>query len=121
MDGKNIVIELRSAEGEQDRLPALVAELIRLKIDIIVSAGPSVTRAAKEATTTIPIVMTNDADPVGAGFVTSLARPGGNITGLSTFAPEISGKRLEILKEISPSSLAWRSSGVPPNLATHKC
>ena len=102
VDGKNIVIELRSAEGEQDRLPALVAELVRLKIDIIVSAGPSVTRAAKAATTTIPIVMAQDSDPVGSGFVASLARPGGNITGLSTLSPEISGKRLEILKEIIP-------------------
>ena len=102
VEGKNIVIELRSADGEQDRLPALVAELIRLKIDIIVSAGPSVTRAAKAATTTIPIVMAQDSDPVGSGFVASLARPGGNITGLSTLAPEISGKRLEILKEIVP-------------------
>ena len=87
VDGKNIVIELRSAEGEQGRLPALVAELIRLKIDIIVSAGPSVTRAAKAATTTIPIVMAQDSDPVGSGFVASLARPGGNITGLSTLFP----------------------------------
>ena len=103
MDGKNIVIELRSAEGEQDRLPALVAELIRLKIDIIVSGGPSVTRAAKAATTTIPIVMAQDSDPVGSGFVVSLARPGGNITGLSTLSPEISGKRLELLKEIVPA------------------
>ena len=102
VEGKNIVIELRSAEGEQDRLPALVAELIRLKIDIIVSGGPSVTRAAKAATTTIPIVMGNDGDPVGTGFVASLARPGGNITGLSALAPELSGKRLEILKEIVP-------------------
>ena len=102
VDGKNIVIELRSAEGEQDRLPALVAELVRLKIDIIVSAGPSVTRAAKAATTTIPIVMAQDSDPVGSGFVASLARPGGNITGLSTLAPELSGKRLELLKEIVP-------------------
>ena len=102
VEGKNIVIELRSAEGEQGRLPALVAELVRLKIDIIVSAGPSVTRAAKAATTTIPIVMARDSDPVGSGFVASLARPGGNITGLSTLSPEISGKRLEILKEIVP-------------------
>ena len=105
VDGKNIVIELRSAEGEQDRLPALVAELVRLKIDIIVSAGPSVTRAAKAATTTIPIVMAQDSDPVGSGFVASLARPGGNITGLSTLSLEISGKRLEILKEIIPEAL----------------
>ena len=102
MDGKNIVIELRSAEGDPGRLPALAAELVRLKIDIIVSAGQSVTRAAKEATTTIPIVMASDADPVGSGFVASLARPGGNITGLSTLSPELSGKRLELLKEIVP-------------------
>ena len=103
VEGKNIVIELRSAEGEQDRLPALVAELVRLKVDIIVSGGPSVTRAAKAATTTIPIVMAQDSDPVGSGFVASLARPGGNITGLSTLSPEISGKRLELLKEIVPA------------------
>jgi putative ABC transport system substrate-binding protein len=102
VDGKNIVIELRSAEGEQGRLTALVAELVRLKVDIIVSAGPSVTRAAKAATTTIPIVMAQDSDPVGSGFVASLARPGGNITGLSTLSPEISGKQLELLKEIIP-------------------
>jgi ABC-type uncharacterized transport system substrate-binding protein len=102
VEGKNIVLELRSAEGEQGRLPALAAELVRLKIDIIVSAGQSVTRAAKEATTTIPIVMANDADPIGSGFVASLARPGGNITGLSSLATELSGKRLELLKEIVP-------------------
>ena len=102
VEGKNIVIEWRSAEGKLDRLPALAAELVRLKVDIIVSAGASVTRAAKEATTTIPIVMANDPDPVGNGFVASLARPGGNITGLSTFAPELSGKRLELLKETIP-------------------
>jgi putative tryptophan/tyrosine transport system substrate-binding protein len=102
VEGKNIVIELRSAEGEQSRLPALVAELIRLKIDIIVSAGPAVTRPAKEATFTIPIVMGFENDPVGSGVVASLARPGGNITGLSTLAPELSGKQLELLKEIVP-------------------
>ena len=102
VEGKNIVIEFRSAEGEQDRLPALVAELIRLKIDIIVSAGPSATRPAKEATTTIPIVMGFENDPVGSGVVASLAKPGGNITGLSTLAPELSGKQLELLREIVP-------------------
>jgi ABC-type uncharacterized transport system substrate-binding protein len=102
VEGKNIVIEWRSAEGKLDHLPALVAELMRLKVDIIVTAGPSPTRAAKEATSMIPIVMTQDADPVGSGFVASLARPGGNITGLSTLAPELSGKRLELLKEIIP-------------------
>ena len=102
VEGKNIVIEWRSAEGKLDRLPALAAELVRLKVDIIFSSGASVTRAAKEATTTIPIVMTNISDPVASGFVASLARPGGNITGLSTLAPELSGKRLELLKEIVP-------------------
>src|SRR6266545_4991554 len=102
VEGKNIVIEWRSAEGKLDRLPALAAELVRLKVDIIVTAGPSLTHAAKEATSTIPIVMTFDPDPVGSGFVASLARPGGNITGLSTLSPEISGKQLELLKEIVP-------------------
>jgi ABC-type uncharacterized transport system substrate-binding protein len=99
VEGKNIVIEWRSAEGKLDRLPALAAELVRLKVDIIVTAGPSLTRPAKEATSTIPIVMTFDPDPVGSGFVASLARPGGNITGLSTLSPEISGKQLQLLKE----------------------
>ncbi|PYV94053.1 MAG: ABC transporter substrate-binding protein [Acidobacteria bacterium] len=102
VEGKNIVIEWRSAEGKADRLPALAAELVRLKVDIIVTAGPPLTRAAKEATTTIPIVMAQDPDPVGNGFVASLARPGGNITGLATLAPELSGKQLELLKEVVP-------------------
>src|SRR5262249_44727821 len=82
VDGKNIVIEWRWAEGKPDRLPDLAAELVRLKVDMIVSAGPIVTRHFKEATKTIPIVMAQDNDPVGNGFVASLARPGGNITGL---------------------------------------
>jgi ABC-type uncharacterized transport system substrate-binding protein len=102
VEAKNIVIESRYAEGKLDRLPALAAELVRLKVDIIVTAGGQATRAAKEATPTIPIVMTNDPDPVGSGFVASLGRPGGNITGLSTLAPELSGKRLELLKEVVP-------------------
>ena len=102
MEGKNIVIEWRSAEGKLDRLPALAAELVRLKVDVIVTSASRETRAVKEATNTIPIVMTNEGDPVGTGFVASLARPGGNITGLSTLAPELSGKRLELLKEIVP-------------------
>jgi len=100
VEGKNIVIEWRYAEGKADRLPSLAAELVRLKVDVIVTAGGPATRRAKEATVTIPIVMTNDGDPVGTGFVASLARPGGNITGLSTLAPELSGKQLELLKEI---------------------
>ena len=102
VEGKNIVIEWRGADGRDDRLPALVAELLRLKVDIIVTTGRIPTRAAKEASSTIPIVMTQDSDPVANGFVASLARPGGNITGLSTLAPELSGKRLELLKEIIP-------------------
>jgi len=85
VEGKNIVIEWRYAEGKPDRLPALAAELVRLRIDVIVTGGPVPTRAAKETTSTIPIVMAQDSDPVGSGFVASLARPGGNITGLSTF------------------------------------
>jgi len=102
LEGKNIVIESRYAEGKLDRLPALAAELVRLKVEIIVSAAPTVTRPVKEATKTIPIVMAFDDDPVGNGFITSLARPGGNITGLSNLSPEISGKQLELLKEIVP-------------------
>src|SRR6266478_4282921 len=102
VEGKNIVIEWRYAEGKLDRLPALAAELVRLKVDVIVTSGPTVTRAAKEATNMIPIVMAFDNDPVGSGVVASLARPGGNITGLSILAPEISGKQLELLKEIVP-------------------
>ena len=99
VEGKNIIIEWRYAEGKADRLSALAAELVRVKVEVIVTTGPGPTRAAKEATTTIPIVMAQDPDPVGNGFVASLARPGGNITGLATLAPEISGKQLELLKE----------------------
>jgi putative tryptophan/tyrosine transport system substrate-binding protein len=91
VEGKNIVIEWRFAEGKLDRLPALAAELVRLKVDVIVTSGPSGTRAAKAATSTIPIVMTQDIDPVGTGFVASLARPGGNITGLTSLSSELSG------------------------------
>jgi putative ABC transport system substrate-binding protein len=101
-EGKNIAIEWRFAEGKLDRLAGLAAELVRLKVDVIVSGGADVTRVVREATVTIPIVMTQDRDPVGSGFVASLARPGGNITGLSLLSPELSGKRLELLKEIVP-------------------
>jgi putative ABC transport system substrate-binding protein len=114
VEGKNIVIEYRYAEGSNDRLPALAAELVRLKVDIVVSGGPAVTRPLKEATNTIPIVMAFDDDPVGNGFVASLARPGGNITGLATLAPELSGKQLELLKEIIPKlsrvAVLWTST-----------
>jgi putative ABC transport system substrate-binding protein len=102
VEGKKIVIEFRYTERKRDRLPPLAAELVRLKVDIIVTGGSTVTRAAKEATARIPIVMGFADDPVGSGFVASLARPGGNITGLSALAPELSGKRLELLKEIVP-------------------
>ena len=102
VDGKNIVIERRHANGKFDQLPALAAELVQLKVDVIVTSGPTATRPAQRATSTIPIVMTFDEDPVGSGFVGSLARPGGNITGSSTLSPGISGKQLELLKEIAP-------------------
>src|SRR5262244_2988137 len=102
VEGKNIIVEFRYAERKVDRLPTLAAELVRLKVDVIVTSASQETRAAKEATNTIPIVMTNEGDPVETGFVASLARPGGNITGLSTLSPELSGKRLEVLKEIVP-------------------
>jgi putative ABC transport system substrate-binding protein len=102
VEAKNIIIEWRYAEGKPDHEREFAAELVRLKVDVIVTAGSTSTRAAKEATATIPIVMTQDPDPVGNGFVASLARPGGNITGLSNLGPELSGKRLELLKEVVP-------------------
>jgi len=102
VEGKNIILEYRYAEGKLDRVKDLALQLTALKVDIIVSAGSAATRPAKEATSTIPIVMTQDTDPVGNGFVASLARPGGNITGLSILAPDLSGKQLELLKETIP-------------------
>ena len=102
IDGRNIMVEYRSAEGKVDRLPALAADLVRREVDVIVTGGATVTRAVKEATTTISIVMAQDPDPLGNGFVASLARPGGNITGLSSLTADLSGKRLELLKEILP-------------------
>jgi putative ABC transport system substrate-binding protein len=100
--GTNFVMESRLADGKLDHLPALAAELVRLNVEVIVTGGSASTRAAQETTTTIPIVMTQDPDPIGSGFVTSLARPGGNITGLSNLVSDLSGKRLELLKEIVP-------------------
>ena len=119
VEGKNIVVEWRFAEGKVDRLPGLAAELVRLKVDIIVTGGLGGTRAANEATNTIPIVMMQDPDPVGNGFVASLARPGGNITGLSTLAPELSAKGLELLKEILPkaSRVAILGTSTSPSTA----
>jgi putative ABC transport system substrate-binding protein len=102
VEGKNIVIDYRYAEEKLDRLPALAAELVGLKVDVIVTGGAVITRAAKNATNAIPIVMAQDSDPVANGFIASLARPGGNITGLSNLAPELSGKQLELLKEVIP-------------------
>jgi putative ABC transport system substrate-binding protein len=120
VEGKNIVVEWRWAEGKADRVPGLAVELVKLKVDVIVTQGPAVTRLVKEATVTLPIVMGFDNDPVGNGFVASLARPGGNITGLSTLYPEISGKQLELLKEIVPRLSRVGSSGVRPNRAMHR-
>ncbi|MGH7798383.1 MAG: ABC transporter substrate-binding protein [Candidatus Binatia bacterium] len=102
-EGKNIVIEVRYAEGKLNRLPALAAELVSLKVDVIVVAGGTAPAlAAKAATTTIPIVMTYVGDPVARGLIVSLARPGGNITGLTSVSPDLAGKRLELLKETVP-------------------
>ena len=123
VEGKNIIIEYRYAEGKPDRLSALAAELVRLKVETIVSAGPTITRSLKEVTTTIPIVMAFDTDPVGNGLITSLALPGGNITGLSVLSPELGGKRLELLKEIIPKLsrvIIFTSSTLPGNAQTLK-
>jgi len=93
VEGKNITIEYRSAEGKDERLPGLAAELVRLKVDVILAASPPATEAAKQATSTIPIVFTVSGDPVAEGLVASLARPGGNLTGLATLGPELVGKQ----------------------------
>ena len=102
IEGKNIVIEYRYGDGKLDRLPALAADLVQLKVSVIVTGGSQATLPAKGATSTIPIVMAQDNDPLGSGFVASFARPGGNITGLANLTAELSGKQLEILKEIIP-------------------
>ncbi|HSE84628.1 MAG TPA: ABC transporter substrate-binding protein [Candidatus Binatia bacterium] len=102
IEGKNITIEFRFAEQKQERLPELATELVRLKVDLMVIAGTGAALAAKNATTTIPIVMANAGDPVGAGLVASLARPGGNVTGLHGLGPELNTKRLEVLKDAVP-------------------
>src|SRR3990170_5921060 len=102
IEGKNITIEYRFVEQKPKRLPELAADLVRLKVDLIVVTGTPSALAAKSATTTIPIVMVAPAEPVGAGLVASLARPGGNVTGFSSLAPELNSKRLEILKDAVP-------------------
>src|ERR1700704_990996 len=104
IEGQNLAIEYRWAANREDQLPALAAELVRLKVDVIVTSSTPAAQAAKRATTTIPIVMTFVADPVGSGLVASLARPGGNITGLTTLARGLVAKRLELLKAVVPGS-----------------
>ena len=103
VEGSNILLENRYADGKLDRLSALAADLVRLKVDVIVTSNQGPTQVARAVTATIPIVMARDPDPVRNGFVASLSRPGGNITGLSSQAPEISGKQVELLREIVPS------------------
>ena len=119
VEGKNILVQYRYADSNADRERELAAELVGLKVDVIVTAGPTVTRHAKEVTATIPIVFAQDGDPVASGFVAALARPGGNLTGLSNLSPELSGKRLEFLKEIVPklSHVAVIGSSIEPNTA----
>jgi len=115
-EGKDIIIEYRYADNKFDRLPELAEELVRLRVEVIFAwAGPAV-QAAKSATKTIPIVMGPNADPVGTGLVASLARPGGNITGVSLMAPDVAGKRLELLKEVLPklSRVAFLVHGGSP-------
>jgi putative ABC transport system substrate-binding protein len=103
VDGQNIVIEYRWAQGKYDRLPDLAADLVRLKVDLIVAETTPEALAAQRATSTIPIVFTGTGDPIRTGLVASLARPGGNITGLSAIAPQLTGKQLELLKEVVPN------------------
>jgi ABC-type uncharacterized transport system substrate-binding protein len=120
VEGKNIVIEIRYADGKLERMSDLAAELVQLKVDVIVTAGPGIL-AAKKASTTIPIVFGAAGDPVGAGIVSSLARPGGNITGLSNIAQDLDGKRLELLKEAFPKvarvALLWDPGTPRANLS----
>jgi len=102
VEGRTIVVDYRYADERVDRLPAMLAEIVRSRADVIVSAGPAVTRVARQATKTIPIVMAFDTDPVGSGAVASLARPGANVTGLSLQATDLAGKQVELLKELVP-------------------
>ncbi len=119
IEGQNIVVEWRFAKGNRDRIRELAAELVRLKVDCIVTTNTPTTRAAKEATRTIPIVMVNVGDAVGRGIVASLARPGGNITGLTAHSPPLAGKRMELLKEAFPQvtrvAALWDSSWPGPD------
>src|SRR6516164_8006563 len=118
IEGKNVVIEYRFAENRLERLPEFAAELVRLKVDVIVGIGTLAPLAAKRATTTIPIVMTAAGDPLGSGLVASLARPGGNVTGMSLMVPDLGGKRLELLKGLLPRlarvAVLWNAANPYP-------
>ena len=120
VEGRDVAIEYRWAEGQYERFPALIAELIALKVEVLVTAGTPAALAVKRATTTIPLVMVAVGEPVGTGLVKSLARPGGNLTGLVSIAPDLEGKRLELLTEIVPklSSVAFLSNPANPFHAT---
>ena len=115
IEGKSILIEYRYAEGKADRVPSLVAELLQLKVDVLVVGSPGAVQEAKQATRTIPIVMVITQDPVTAGYVDSLARPGGNVTGVTRLTRDLAGKRLELLKEAVPTTsrvgILWSGSG----------
>ena len=121
IEGQNIVIEFRYAEGNRERIPALVAELVQLKVDVLVSGDDPAIRAAKQASNTIPIVMVINQDPVATGIVESLARPGGNITGISRLTRQLGGKRLELLTEVIPGitrvAILWDSNAEGPKLS----
>src|SRR5262245_19340806 len=118
IEGKNVAFERRFAENRPERLPELAAELVRLNVDVIVATGPLGPLAAKQATSTIPIVMTAAGDPLGSGLVASLARPGGNVTGMSLMVPDLGGKRLELLKELLPRlsrvAVLWNAANPYP-------
>jgi putative tryptophan/tyrosine transport system substrate-binding protein len=118
IEGKNVVLVYRSADNHVDRLPKLAVELVRLKVDVIVTAGTLASLAAKHATTTIPIVMAAAGDPLGSGLVANLAQPNGNVTGLSLMSPDLGGKRLELLKELLPQisrvAVLWNSANPYP-------
>jgi putative tryptophan/tyrosine transport system substrate-binding protein len=120
IEGKTVVIEYRYAENRNDRLPSLAADLVHLNVDVIVAAGTLAPLAAKHATATIPIVMTSAGDPLGTRLVSGLAKPGGNVTGLSLMSPDISGKRLELLEQIVPDvarvAIIWNASNPYPAL-----
>jgi hypothetical protein len=120
VEGRSIAIEFRWAGAQYDRLPDLAAELVRLQVNLIVAGGPPAIQAAKHTTATIPIVMAAVADPVATGFVASLARPGGNITGISNMLPELSGSSWSCSRRPFPRSLGWPSSGIRPIRTTHR-